>query len=212
LGDEQTTLMQTQFTLTIPASGVANFHRAGKVFAVISATAAFKLRPEQGANLDMNVGRGFGDPAGQEWNYLTFQNTSGAGIDVTFYWGFEDYRPDPAQFAGSFVTTATQANQPTYTTGSGVVNLVGSGTTGNFTGVNGADRRKQIVIANLNKPPADASVTAPDVLYVKSSDGLVCGVIFPQTSWTVESGGLFTVNNPGATAIDYAIGEVWYDF
>ena len=86
--------MSQYTTITIPANSVTVYRSAARVFSCIDATAEFKVRPDNGANIVMNKGRGFGSPNGKLVNALTFYNPTAAPLDVTFYWGNENFRGD----------------------------------------------------------------------------------------------------------------------
>lgn len=82
-----------EFTIGIPANGVANFHARGRAFACISTTAAYTVRADNGDAQSISAGRGFSLPSG-EFNRLTFRNATGSEITTTFYVGQQDYVPD----------------------------------------------------------------------------------------------------------------------
>jgi len=206
-----------QITITIPSAvggvpGTFQYHRAGKVFACISAAAGFKIRPDNEQAVNMATGRGFGNAASATYNKLSFENSGGASIDVTFYWGFEDYRPDPSQVSANVNVAAIQQNNATYANGkaAAISNLVSGASDGPYPGVIGADIRKQFIVTNANRPVLDPSATDPDTLWVLGKNGNILGIVYPQQSFTFESGDNITVKNPGPNAVNYTVGEVFY--
>lgn len=203
-------------TLTIPALGVETLRTAGKVFFCTAASAAFKVQPDGYTPIDQNQGRGFGSAQSDTaFDGLTFSNTSGIAIVITFYWGFEDFKGDPSIVSTSVPTTSVNTTSDTFATGRGALaDLAPAAVSANFTGVDGAGKkRKQIIVTNKALPPLDPSSTAPNVLEVRGSDGNRMGTIFPQQSFTFESGGLITVAAPAANALAVAwdVGEIWFN-
>jgi hypothetical protein len=205
-----------QNTVTVPANGVYRHLRPGKVFVCITATAALKVRPDNEAAISIATGRGFGGPAADERHLLTFENSSGVAIDVTFYWGFEDYKPDPSQ-----VSTNVSVNQQNSATTSQAHGTPAAQpetllTNTELAFADALGKRKQIMVTNRNKPVANPNADDPDVLWVLGADGKCLGEIYPQTSYTFETAGTVTVRNPSiaqggnGNTVAYMVGEVYY--
>lgn len=205
-------------TITVPANSVYNHNENGKVFACVIAATAFFVRADHEGELAMGAGRGFGNPNTESRARLTFRNTSGAPIDITFYWGYEEFRPDPSVVSAS--VSVSGQNVASYANGlaAGLSTLLTGTTTANFTGTNGTDIRKQFIVTNLNKPVANPNTDIPDVLWILGANGNLVGVVFPQQSFTFESGAVLALRNPSAGAqggsgntVTYSVGEIFYD-
>lgn len=79
-------------TIAIPANGTIIERVEGRIFLCISATAVFNVKVFSGAALPMRALRGFGDPEGQDFNHLVFEDTSGSTNTVQFYVGDTPFR------------------------------------------------------------------------------------------------------------------------
>jgi len=89
----------SQQSITIPAKvgnrrGVCPVVVSGRVFACINATAEFTVQPEGGEKRDARKGSTWGNPGAARFDRLTFFNNTASDIDVTFFAGFEDNRPN----------------------------------------------------------------------------------------------------------------------
>jgi hypothetical protein len=104
-------------TVVIPAAvagtpGVVSQEVSGSVFYCVAATASFLIRvADQGAQT-MSAGRTFGSPSapGRGFGSLTFENTSGSAITVTYWVGYENFVADPTVNVSTGEITATMSN------------------------------------------------------------------------------------------------------
>jgi len=77
--------------ITIPANGAHVESVQGRYFVCISATASFKVEPNTGGKIIIGAGGAFGGEKSKVFRRLTFHNTTGTDIDVSFYAGDEKY-------------------------------------------------------------------------------------------------------------------------
>ena len=95
--------MTRTITLAANASHVETV--AAKVFACISSTGVFTIRPGNENTQEMASGRGIGSPASNGWTRLEITNTSGASNTINYYLGDENF--DNAAFRTSGRTQRT---------------------------------------------------------------------------------------------------------
>jgi hypothetical protein len=217
-------------TITIDAAagstpGSVNLPAPGSVFHCISATGSFRVSADNQAPVTLAAGRGFGRPARQGtstednqptrnvpngnripgigWQRLTFYNTSGVGISVTFYVGYDAFVSDLGVNVETFTPSVSAKDPSTYTK----VTTVAVNATTLFNGVDAGNQRKQIVITN---PGATDPVAGNTVDLLVSVGGTTGGNVPPGTSWTIVTNGSVSVNNPAANAVVARILETFY--
>lgn len=195
-------------TITLPAGsatnpGIVSEQVSGRFFATVSTSELFYVRPNNGPQIEQNQGRRFGTPDSPEFSRLTFFNYNAAAVTVTYYAGPTEYVPDPsvvATIASLTVNVQSQAAS-SYTTGSGVLTLT-SGNSANYTGLDGANPRKQIVFHNRS--------TSAGVLDIKANGGAIMQSLNPgDPPWTMETDGYFTVTANGGDC-DYTCAQTFY--
>src|SRR6185295_14117135 len=84
----------------------------GEVFACISASAEFEVRPNNGDRRTARKGSTWGNPGARKFTSLVFFNTSASDIDVTFFAGDADNRPN-TPLADSHIIVITDPSENT---------------------------------------------------------------------------------------------------
>lgn len=109
--------VQNYKLLTVPAAvagtpGVVHEGVSGSVFYCVLATAALVVRPQDQGPITVQTGRTFGTPVaqgGRPFGALTFENSSGSDIDITFMVSDEAFDAEKVTFidtTGLVVNTA----------------------------------------------------------------------------------------------------------
>lgn len=165
---------------------------SGSLFTVQDSTAQFLVQfDEQTEFIPLESGMSLRMPGGEMFRKLTLRNDTAAALTVNFY-------------VGSIAVVDARLgriNTGLYLTGHPFVSLDPAEVTV-FTGINGTDLRKQIVVTNLD--------AASDLKILDSSDN-VAATIPPGTAWTLECGGTIKVQNATAAPIPFNVGETWFD-
>lgn len=191
------------FTIVVPANSSRREVVSGKFFTCVTLTDSLSVRPNNGAEVDLNQGREFGD-ASQEFSALTFYNRTGANITTTYYAGPVPYKADPAVLATigtvNVSVNSTVQNKGTYTKATSA-SLASAGTV-SFPGTDGTNVRKSFSVFNDH---------ATDPLIVRGANGTAGHKVLAQQGYPVETGGGLTLYNPGGAAITYYVMEVFYN-
>lgn len=195
--------MSQQITpVVIPANSSVRLVINGFYYATVATNGVFYVRASNGAELEQNAGRTFGDGT-SEFTVLTFYNRTAASITATYYVGNVPYQPDPSVVAtiGSVAVTvsSTVSNADTYTKATSAA-LAAAGTLA-LSGLDGVKKRKSLSLFNDH---------ATDPLILRGANGNSGHKILAQQGYPLESGGGLTLLNPGANAITYYIMEVFY--
>jgi hypothetical protein len=196
--------MNGQYTVTIPAAaggidGVVVWpaHQAS-VFHVVTSTAPFGFRPDNGHQLTVSDGKGMGYPGGPKWTKVTLYNSTANPITATFWLGSDAFS-DNAVTSTNITVTSVQDGS-TYTKATDAPALAAAAVL-TFNGLDGIKIRKQIVVAN-NDP-----ATALQILDNGNTRG---GLVQPKTSWTLATNGVVKVKNPSGGAMDVCVVETFY--
>jgi hypothetical protein len=103
-------------TVSVPAAvagtpGVVSQEVSGSVFYCVASTAAIQVRvADQGAQT-MSTGRSFGSPGGRGFGSITFENSSGSAITVSYWVGWENFVADPTvNVTGTLTASSTISN------------------------------------------------------------------------------------------------------
>jgi hypothetical protein len=191
-------------SITIPAAangapGTYSERVSASVFACISSTSGFRIQPGTQSSVSMSAGRTFGSANGIKFNRITFLNDSASTVDVTYYVGLEDFRPDPSSVSSTGVLSAIK-DSATYAKAYANTSI-GGGQQVVFNGLDGSNVRKQISVSN-----GDAS----DVLHIKDSSGKVGAFIQPGQTWTHITSADLRVYNPNVGSMSFAVLETFY--
>jgi len=191
--------------VSIPAAGsspgIISVRVGGldSVFFAVSADGVFRVQPDSQASLQLYQGQGFGTPGQNQYSRLTFFNDSGAVVNVSFYTGDQPFQNTAAvSTVGSI--TVSQKEPASYLKASGTLTL-GAGANTSYPGTDSGKQRKQVVVTNLH---------ASLILKVRTSTPTVFATVFPGSAWTVETNATINVYNPGGSAVDYEVGEIYY--
>lgn len=92
------------FPVVVPAS---------EVFACIAATAEFQVAPDTAEKRSARKGSAWGNPGAKTFSRLTFFNSSASDIDVTFFAGNADNRPNTPLADGNVVIVTDPAENTT---------------------------------------------------------------------------------------------------
>lgn len=185
-----------QRTITVKANSERVEKISGKAFAVVSATAAFQLEAGRGGRRSMNAG---GRLVGARFERLTFREINGADNVITYEAG-EDERDISVPLTVSGVVATTVKDAPTYIEAH-PDNSIGAGQGVIFTGLSGANQRKQIAVSNGS---------ATERLFIRDDQLFVGSFVQPGQTWTLVTNGYLEVFNPSAGAIDVAIMQTFY--
>jgi len=190
-------------TITLPAAsgitpGVYVENLSGsKVFACISATAAFNIEFKGTGTFAFSAGQIYGQPNGSNLGAATFSNPTANAITITFYSGAENFvLTTPVSSSGA----SSNKDASTYTKGAGTT-VVGAMSGVTCSGLDGTHQRKQFVVTNLDS-------TNP--LSIKDNSGNVFDAVAAGTSKTYFTNGVITVYNGNASPIQATIGEIFY--
>jgi hypothetical protein len=145
-------------------------------------------------------------------NALEFTIVISGGVPQNSYDEFIDKRVILAGAAGSVVVTTapgvnlTVQNGVTFTVGYATRDVswadsLGAGATQAVTDGYLGKARKSIIFANDDNAA---------ILTVLDAGGATLGSIQPGTSWTTDTGGTITLQNPSGGAVSCHIGEVYY--
>jgi hypothetical protein len=182
----------TYKSLNLPAGQVIPVSVTGQLFTCKDATAAFKIAfGDRSEFFPMEAGLGFRLMEGDYFDRLTFRNDGSSDITVNYYAGRAEITDN----------RLGKLNSATYLTGHTAVAIAG-GTTLTFTGINGTDLRKQIVVTNL--------ASSGDLQILDASNN-VAGTVPAGQAWTIECGGTIKVRNANVGAMGFNVGEIWYD-
>jgi len=101
-------------SITIPAKvgnrrGMLPFVTTGEVFACIVATAEFRVKPDYGDERTARKGSTWGNPGAREFRSLIFFNDSASDIDVQFFAGKADNRPNTPLSDGHIIVVTDPA-------------------------------------------------------------------------------------------------------
>jgi len=125
-----------EHTITIPAKagnrdGVFPIVVSGEVFACIAASNEFEVKPDYGDRRSARKGSTWGNPGAREFKNLVFFNTTASDIDVRFFAGKADNRPNTPLSDGHIIIVTDPAEStivaPTegiYVLGSGAVEAI----------------------------------------------------------------------------------------
>lgn len=152
-------------TTVIPAAGTLRMALSGSNFFCTAATGPFKLSIDGDEELDWDMGFNFSVP-GKTYRFLVFRNPNTFDITISYFTGNE---------LVSYQAMLVKARNPeTYMVALGEIPIGGIGPISPF---NGADKQKQVIITNGN--------AAAQVYVMKG--GTRIGIVFPLTTWTVET-------------------------
>ena len=183
-------------SITLPAQQTVPVAVTGSLFFCKSADALFKLSFDGNAEIDMDQGWQVELGKGEFFRNLLFVNPTNGAITVTYFAGTEQLRYwAPVTIVKQIVTDA-----PTYAKGGDLVNLAAAGTIVT-TGLDGASRRRQIVVTNL-----DANFN----LQILDSNNKVFAVVLPQRAWALATSAALTIKNATANPIQCVVGETFY--
>ncbi|MGO8839470.1 MAG: hypothetical protein ACLP7I_12060 [Limisphaerales bacterium] len=184
--------------ISIPAAvngvdGIMEFPAIGKVFACVSATAAFQV--EINNNLeDANSGTVLGDPTAPVFRTLIFHNSSAAAINVTFEVSSSALNPAVLNSVGGCKDAATYTKA--FAAGS-----VAANSSATFSGTDGVHQRRQIVIQNLD----GASALSIEDGAGNAGFSLLAGQVI-----TLATSGIITIVNGTGAAIAVNVLETFY--
>jgi hypothetical protein len=182
----------TYKSLSLPAGQTVPVNVTGQVFICKDATAVFDIAfGDRSDFFPMEAGLSFRLVDGDFFDRLTFRNDSAADITVNYYTGRAEISDN----------RLGKLNAQTYLSGYSATSINAS-TTLTFTGINGTDLRKQIVVSNL---------AASGDLQILDSADQVAGTVPAGQAWTAECGGTIKVRNANAGALNFNVGEIWYD-
>jgi hypothetical protein len=186
-------------TITIPAGGMwSESIPTSTVFACVSATADFTVKPNGGGLRSCRGGRGFGEPNGKPFHMLLFQGV--VGTVITFQLGDEQITLDPA--ASSTPVSNLTKDAPSYTKGADVTQLnTGAGGVLTYSGSDAGNRRRSITIQNLD---------GTNFIQVYDGSNKKFCMIPPGQAWTFFSSGVFKLRQDSGAAISCEVGEVFY--
>lgn len=108
-------------TVSIPAAiggapGVVSQEVSGSVFYCVTSSGEFVVRVADQGPQTMSSGRWFGTPGGRGFGALTFENTSGSVVTVTFWVGWENFIDPTVQLKSDLQLNVTLSNVMDQTT------------------------------------------------------------------------------------------------
>lgn len=166
---------------------------AGTVFSCAAADATFQVSFDGQAFIQVQQGWTYG-PSPAAFKQLVFQNLTAVQVTVTFYAGATPMFYSPP------TTLALVTDAPTYAKGGGIA-AIGAGAVVPYTGLDGAHRRKQIMVTNLDAAAA---------LYLQDGNGNILLPIFAGESKTLAISGSCKLSNPNGAPVSAVVGEVFY--
>ena len=121
-----------ELSITIPAKagnrdGVYPCTCHGEVFACISATAEFEVKPNYGDRRSARKGSTWGNPGAREFTSLVFFNTTASDIDLKFFAGKADNRPNTPLSDGHIIVVTDPAESTIVAPTEGIYVLTGAG-------------------------------------------------------------------------------------
>jgi hypothetical protein len=188
-------------TITVPAGKTIPYPIPGEVLYIAESTAAFSVELDNSPQIDLEAGLGVRFPSGKSFKKITFVNNNAIDITIKYYAGTAELMDNRLNTVIQRLIVISQKSFPTYTKGSGAIALA-NGASQTFGGTNGTDRRKQIVVTNLD--------VSYDLDLVDGSANLM-DKVFPRSKWTMETDGVVTVKNSSGQPLNVLVTETFYD-
>jgi hypothetical protein len=181
----------TRKTFTIPAGMTVVANITGSTFSCKSATGVFYLSYDDSEEFPMETGLGFKLAAGDGFSRLALRNPGTVDNTVTFYAGHGDI---------NLLIVEQRLPSTRLVPYTGAIN---NGAYKECVGTNLGNRRKQIVVTNLD--------AASDLELRDAAGTTIFDKVFPRSKWTVETDATIRVYNTSGAAVTVAIGEFFYN-
>lgn len=189
---------------TLTANSQVELSVPGSLFCVKESSGVFQVAFDDADFSDVEVGIQFreGDDF-TPFKRVFLKNPTGADITCEVWIGtgrnVVDARLNTLVDRTINVSVTSQADS--YTKGAGLPTLL-SGASATFNGLDGANKRKQIVLRNLG--------TSAGTLQIKDGAGTIMALLDPgDPPWTMESNGSYTITASGGNC-NYSAGETFY--
>lgn len=194
---------QITYENTLAAGASYPVPATGNTFYIFASNGTISIKPNNGFFVDYVQGTGLLQKGGNAFNQLQITNSTASAVTFVLIVGFDEFIDKRVILVNGPLTAAIPVqNALTKAIGSGLFAIPAT-TIIPFPGnANGSTARKAFVVANTD---------VANAIYVLDAANVVCGIVFPSSSWSIECAGELGVYNPnGGTINNVAVTEIYY--
>jgi hypothetical protein len=187
-------------SITIPANSKTSKNQTGSRFIVKEATGKFYVGLDSEKPVPIEPGLGIHLQSGDQFTAITFVNDSATDIVVEYYVGSAEVKDSRLNTLVERLGVVTVRNPDTYPKSQYNAALA-AGATATISGLNGANKRKQIIITNRDAA-AELDLQDASANYLEP--------LFAGQKWTVDSSATFKIKNSTGAPVSLAVTGIFY--